>query len=74
MPPAVVFTKSTGLVDSGPSAEQGRGLPRVSPTPYIHQQILGRPSTRKPFEYTTPIAVFGGGAKGPHPLREPEPV
>jgi hypothetical protein len=49
-------------------------MPRVSPTAYIHQQILGRPSTRKPYQSTTPITVFGGGAKGPHPLREPEPV
>jgi hypothetical protein len=63
-----------GLEDTGPSARKGRSLPRVSPTPYIHQQILGRPSTRKPYESTTRITVFGGGVKGSHPLREPEPV
>lgn len=48
--------------------------PRVSPSAYVHQQILGRPSTRKPYQSTTRITVFGGGVKGPHPLREPEPV
>ena len=57
-----------------PSAGKGRSLPRVSPVAYLCQPIQGRPSTRKPVEYTTRIAVFGGGAKGPHPLREPEPV
>jgi hypothetical protein len=45
-----------------------------APMAHTHQQILGRPSTRKPYQSTTPITVFGGGAKGPHPLREPEPV
>ena len=68
------MSPDSGLLASGPSVGKGRSLPRVSPTAYIHQQILGRPSTRKPYQSTTPITVFGGGAKGPHPLREPEPV
>jgi hypothetical protein len=63
-----------GLADTGPSARKGSSLPRVSPAAYLHQPIQGRPSTRKPDEYTTRITVFGGGVKGPHPLREPEPV
>ena len=68
MPPMV------GLADRDPSARKGRDLPRVSPAACIHQPDQGRPSTRKTYENTTRIAVFGGGAKGPHPLREPEPV
>lgn len=68
MPPMV------GLADRGPSVGEGRSVPRAGMTPYLYQHILGRPSTRKPYENTTRIAAFGGGAKGPHPLREPEPV
>jgi hypothetical protein len=35
---------------------------------------LGQPSPRKQnYPYTTRIAA-GGGAKGPHPARDPEPV
>jgi hypothetical protein len=36
---------------------------------------LGQPTQRKQnYPYTTRIAASGGGAKGPHPAREPDPV
>jgi hypothetical protein len=35
---------------------------------------FGQPNPYKPNLYTTRIAAMSGGAKGPHPAREPEPV
>ena len=35
---------------------------------------FGQPNPYKPNPYTTRIAAMSGGAKGPHPAREPEPV
>jgi hypothetical protein len=35
---------------------------------------FGQPNPHKPNPYTTRIAAMSGGAKGPHPAREPEPV
>jgi hypothetical protein len=71
---ACVMPSNAGLLDRDPAAGEGRSLPRVSPAAHLHLPIQGRPSTRKPYENTTRTAGFGGGAKGPHPLREPEPV
>jgi hypothetical protein len=35
---------------------------------------FGQPNPYKPNPYTTRIAAMSGGAKGPHPAREPEPA
>jgi len=35
---------------------------------------FGQPNPYKQNPYTTRIAAMSGGAKGPHPAREPEPV
>jgi hypothetical protein len=35
---------------------------------------FGQPNPYKPNPYMTRIAAASGGAKGPHPAREPEPV
>jgi hypothetical protein len=35
---------------------------------------FGQPDPYKPNPYMTRIAAASGGAKGPHPAREPEPV
>jgi hypothetical protein len=74
---APVWVASSPVIAGGLLACAGAQCvmpPRVIPTAYVHQQILGRPSTRKPYESTTRSTAFGGGVKGPHPLREPEPV
>ena len=36
--------------------------------------VFGPTPTRNPYTDKTRAAAIGGGAKGPHPLREPEPV
>jgi hypothetical protein len=57
------------------------GLPGVKGTrmPWISlvqaQKLVFEPTpTRNPYTDKTRAAAIGGGAKGPHPLREPEPV
>jgi hypothetical protein len=74
--PSCAGFNGAGVADSGPSfiGGEGRSLPRTNPTAYLFQHIEGQLSTRKTYPNTTRIAALGGGAKGPHPLREPEPV
>ena len=36
--------------------------------------VLGQPNPYKPNNYMARIAAASGGAKGPHPAREPEPA
>ena len=37
-------------------------------------EALGQRNTGKQYPHTTRIAALSGGAKGPHPVREPVPV
>jgi hypothetical protein len=48
-------------------------MPCVSPA-HVQKLVFGQASTRNPYTDKTRAAAIGGGAKGPHPLREPEPV
>ena len=61
---------------TGPSiGGQGTSVSFGSLPVYDHRRVLGQAPTRKPIEYPTrTAAATGGGAKGPHPLREPRPV
>jgi hypothetical protein len=52
---------------TGPMSVKGTGMPAVS-------QVHAQQSIRKPYNFTTRIYALGGGAAGPHPAREPEPV
>jgi len=56
----------------GLSAVKGTGMPQLSQA-HGQDQILGQ-TTRKPYTDKTRVAAIGGGARGPHPAREPEPV
>ena len=40
----------------------------------VQKLVFGPTPTRNPYTDKTRAAAIGGGAKGPHPLREPEPV
>ena len=57
----------------GLSTVQGTVMPPMSQA-HVQGQILGRTLTRKPYTDKTRVAAIGGGARGPHPAREPEPV
>jgi hypothetical protein len=61
------------LTTRGQSAVKGTGMPCVSPA-HVQKLVFGQASTRNPYTDKTRAAAIGGGAKGPHPLREPEPV
>lgn len=61
------------LATRGPSAVKGTGMPRVSPA-QVQQLAFGPTPIRNPYTDKTRAAAVGGGAKGPHPWREPEPV
>jgi hypothetical protein len=41
---------------------------------HAQEQVLEQAFTRKPYTDKTRVAAIGGGARGPHPAREPEPV
>jgi hypothetical protein len=61
------------LTTRGPSAAKGTGMPQISPA-QIQKLAFGQTPTRNPYTDKTRAAAVGGGAKGPHPWREPEPV
>jgi hypothetical protein len=75
---ALPRTVGNGLLAllTGPSiGRQGTSVSFGRLPVYDHQHVLGQAPTRKPIENPTrTAAATGGGAKGPHPLREPGPV
>jgi hypothetical protein len=40
----------------------------------VQKLVFGPTPIRNPYTNKTRAAAVGGGAKGPHPFREPEPV
>lgn len=52
---------------------QGTRMPRIN-LAQAQKLVFGPTPTRNPYTDKTRAAAVGGGAKGPHPLREPEPV
>jgi hypothetical protein len=52
---------------------QGTRMPQISPA-QAQKLVFGPTPTRNPYTDKTRAAAIGGGAKGPHPFREPEPV
>jgi hypothetical protein len=55
-------------------AAEGTRMSRISQPGHGQESIFGGTSTRKPYNYKTLAAAFGGGEPGSHPAREPEPV
>jgi len=78
-PGAVLPGAGSGLIacavvaTTGPSAAKGTGMPALS-LAHAQEQVFGQASVRKPYTDKIRVAVTGGGAWGPHPAREPEPV
>ena len=58
---------------TGLSTIKGTGMPTLRAA-HVQDQVLGQTPTRKPYTDKTRVAAIGGGARGPHPAREPEPV
>lgn len=61
------------LATRQPSAVKGTGMPSISPA-YVRKPVFGQTPACNPYTDKTRVAAIGGGAKGPHPLREPGPV
>jgi hypothetical protein len=59
---------------SGPAAGKGTGVPKVSVQTQIQPLHFGPKPIPNPYNYMTRASALGGGALGPHPAREPEPV
>lgn len=57
----------------GLSGAKGTRMPQIS-LAQAQKLVFGPTPTRNPYTNKTRAAAIGGGAKGPHPLREPEPV
>jgi len=68
-PPAAVDGRLTHVAAAKPGlcGVKGTGVSSVS-------RMRTQQSIRKPYNFTTRIYTLGGGAWGPHPAREPEPV
>jgi hypothetical protein len=54
-------------------AVQGTRMPQIS-LAQAQKLVFGPTPTRNPYTDKTRAAAIGGGARGPHPAREPEPV
>ena len=52
---------------------KGTRMPQIS-LAQAQKLVFGPTPTRNPYTDKTRAAAIGGGAKGPHPWREPEPV
>lgn len=59
---------------SGPVAGKGTSVPKVGVQTEIQPPHFGPKPIPNPYNYMTRADAFGGGALGPHPAREPEPV
>jgi hypothetical protein len=57
----------------GLQVAQGTRMPWIS-LAQAQKLVFGPTPTRNPYTDKTRAAAVGGGAKGPHPWREPEPV
>jgi hypothetical protein len=63
-----------GSLQSGPAAGKGTGLPKVGVQTQVQPPHFGPKPIPNPYNYMTRTSALGGGALGPHPAREPEPV
>ncbi len=69
-----------GFAPSGATAIFARPRAAWAPASSGPAQLTGQekataqPAYRKQYAHTTQVAVLSGGATGPHPPREPEPV
>jgi hypothetical protein len=59
---------------SGPAAGKGTGMPKGGVQTQIQSLHFGPKPIPNPYIYKTRVSALGGGAKGPHPARDPEPV
>jgi hypothetical protein len=59
---------------SGPAAGKGTSVPTVGGQKQIQPSHFGPKPIPNPYNYMTRAGALGGGAKGLHPAREPEPV
>jgi hypothetical protein len=59
---------------SGPAAGKGTGMPKFGVRTQVQPPHFGPKPIQNPYNYTTRASALGGGALGPHPAREPEPV
>jgi hypothetical protein len=57
----------------GLSAVKGTRMPQIS-LAQAQKLVFGPTPIRNPYTDKTRAAAVGGGAKGPHPLREPGPA
>jgi hypothetical protein len=57
----------------GLSAVKGIAVPPLSQA-HAQEKVFGQTPIRKPYTDKTRVAALGGGARGPHLAREPEPV
>ena len=57
----------------GLAGVKGTRMPQISLT-QARKLFFGPTPHRNPYTDKTSAAAVGGGAKGPHPLREPGPV
>jgi hypothetical protein len=75
-PPAVDrgrLARVTGPT-SGLFRDEGTAMSGISAQAHVQPAGLGQTPIRKPNNYMTRVYAFGGGAPGPYPAREPEPV
>ena len=61
------------IASTGLSTTKGTGMPTLRAA-HVRDQVLCQTPTRNPYTDKTRVAAIGGGARGPHPAREPEPV
>lgn len=78
-PGAFAPVVGSGRVACAVNASRGLSAAKGTVTPQLikahaQEQVLGQTTTRKPYTDKTRVAAIGGGARGPHPAREPEPV
>jgi hypothetical protein len=66
-------TSNATAACTGLSGVKGTGMPQLSQA-HAQEQVSGQATARKPYTDKIRAAAIGGGARGPHPAREPEPV
>jgi len=66
---ARVLAPCPELLRGGPSTGTGTGAPSGTP-----KSAFGPVFVRKPYIHPTRAGAFSGGAQGPYPPREPDPV
>lgn len=77
-PPAWAAPRAAGsgfgtrarITSPGARSVKGTGVPAAGAKP----PVFGPAPIRNPYISMTRVAALGGGAVGPHPAREPDPV